>query len=208
VSQGGFGVQRVANRPLFVTVFITSRLVDIDRHARTKQTKRREHSDKQPDLWRRTEVRCTPTNERDRHMKLKSKSGAVLGALIAAALVSASAATLGAITTNSIGAQDTVIASCDTDGITSEYSYAYDEAAEYFEVDTVILGNINVACDGGDLSVALGETPANELTNETDLNIVLVDGPDVDIILDDYTITLTTAVQAEAVTHLAVVISV
>ena len=51
------------------------------------------------------------------NMKIKSKSGAVLGALIAAALVSASAASLGGLNSETLGAESDVVAGCDTNGI-------------------------------------------------------------------------------------------
>lgn len=131
-------------------------------------------------------------------MKIKSKSGAVLGALIAAALVSASAATLGGLTSHTLGANDSVVAACDTDGIGINYTYAYNVTSQWYDVTAVNFTGVNAACDTLDASVSLAGAGAL-LTTQASAGIAVVTG--------GFTITLGTAVQAELVDHAALVIT-
>jgi hypothetical protein len=131
-------------------------------------------------------------------MKIKSKSGAVLGALIAAALVSASAATLGGLNSDTLGANDDVVAACDTNGIDMSYSYAYNAASQWYDVTAVNFTNVNAACDtlSASISLANGTTL---LTTQNAATIAVVTG--------GFTITLGTAVRAELVTSASLIIT-
>lgn len=81
---------------------------------------------------------------------------AVLGAIVAFAIVVASAASLGGLTSDNLGADDAVVASCDTDGVTSSYTSVYNTTGtDGFKVDDVTIGAINDACDGDDMTVTL-----------------------------------------------------
>jgi hypothetical protein len=131
-------------------------------------------------------------------MKIRSKSGAVLGALIAAGLVSASAATLGGLNSDTLGANDDVVASCDTDGIGMSYQYAYNAASQYYEVTAVDFSGVNAACDTLDASVSLANG-TTLLTTEASAGITVTSNA--------FTITLTTPVQAELVTSASLIIT-
>ncbi|MCU1361301.1 MAG: hypothetical protein JWN99_2590 [Ilumatobacteraceae bacterium] len=132
-------------------------------------------------------------------MKLKSKSGAILGALIAAALVSASAATLGGLTSDSLGANDSVVAACDSDGIDIAYTYAYNATSQWYDVTDVNFSGVDPNCDGLDASISLAD-------GTTLLNTTVSTGITVPV-GGTFSITLGTAVQAELVDHAALVIT-
>ena len=73
-------------------------------------------------------------------------------------IVAASAATLGGITSKSVGSDDVAVGSCDTTGVSVSYTYVYNAAAshQHYDVATAIVGGIaSTACDGKDISVTL-----------------------------------------------------
>ena len=82
---------------------------------------------------------------------------AILGGVAAFAIVIGSAATLGGIDSTSLGADDTLVASCDTDGVTSAYTSAYDATISGggYEVASVTIGGIDDGCDGQSMSITL-----------------------------------------------------
>jgi len=144
-------------------------------------------------------------------MKLKSKSGAVLGAVIAAALVSASAATLGGLTTQTLGAETAVVAGCDTNGIDISYATSYNATTQLYEVTAVELLNVDAVCVTQLARVALdGVGPAN-LTATNDMVVPTLSDVDGDTVSDDFVIVLAsnggTNVSAALVLNIAVVIA-
>jgi hypothetical protein len=80
-----------------------------------------------------------------------------LGAGVSAfAAVTASAATLGTILDKDLGAATTVIAACDTNGITLDYTTVYDTSAGAYKVTEALLGGIaNATCEGQSIKVTL-----------------------------------------------------
>jgi hypothetical protein len=81
---------------------------------------------------------------------------AVLGGIIVCALVVAAAASLGGITSASLGADDSVVASCDTNGVTTSYSTTYNTTVTAgFKVNDLTVGGIDDACDGLTMTVTL-----------------------------------------------------
>jgi hypothetical protein len=148
-------------------------------------------------------------------MKIKSKSGAVLGALIAAALVSASAASLGGLTSENLGAESDVVAGCDNDGVDIAYVTDYDEVSQDYEVTGVRLLGLDDACIGQLASVAIDDTSgdgAPVLTEESEELVALsdidgVDGDSDNALLEDFLIVITTPVNAADVFNIAVVIA-
>lgn len=77
----------------------------------------------------------------------------------------ASAATIGGVTDAGVGSGNTVVASCDTDGVSTAYGTAYSSAAPAgYNVTTVSVTGINAACNGKAISVTVaksdGTTPA------------------------------------------------
>ncbi|MBI5087593.1 MAG: hypothetical protein HZB15_01620 [Actinobacteria bacterium] len=148
-------------------------------------------------------------------MKIKSKSGAVIGALIAAGLVSASAASLGGLTSETLGAESDVVAGCDPDGIDIAYVTDYNETTQDYEVIGVRLLGVADTCIGQLASVALDDASgdgAPVLTEESEKLIALSDidgvdqGTDTDV-TDDFLITITSPVNADAVENIALVIA-
>lgn len=81
---------------------------------------------------------------------------AVLGGVLAFALVVGAAASLGGLTSTSLGANDSVVASCDTDGVTSSYSTVYNTTTSAgFKVNDVTVGGVASACADTSMTVTL-----------------------------------------------------
>lgn len=81
---------------------------------------------------------------------------ALLGGVLTFAVVVGMAASLGGITSTSLGADDTVVASCDTDGVTTSYSTVYNTTGTAgYKVDDVTVGGVADACDGKSMTVTL-----------------------------------------------------
>ena len=77
-----------------------------------------------------------------------------------------SAASLGGITADGLGADDTIVASCDTDGVTTSYTTAYNTTGSAgYKVATVTVGGLANACDGKSIEVRL--TGAGSASLET-----------------------------------------
>ena len=67
-----------------------------------------------------------------------------------------SAASLGGITAQGLGADDAIVASCDTDGVTTAYTTAYNTTGSAgYKVATVTVSGLNNACDGAAIEVRL-----------------------------------------------------
>jgi hypothetical protein len=79
---------------------------------------------------------------------------AVLGAS-ALGIGVASAATLGGLSSASLGANDTVVASCDTDGVSIAYSNTYDGTTGRYRTTAVTINGIAAGCNTRTLSVTL-----------------------------------------------------
>lgn len=73
---------------------------------------------------------------------------AVVAALVVGGSVYAAAASLGGITSDAVGADDTAIASCDTDGVTTAYTTGWDAVDQRYEISAVTVGGIANACNG------------------------------------------------------------
>ena len=72
--------------------------------------------------------------------------------------VFAFAASLGGVTTDKLGADDSVVASCDTDGVIVDYDTAYSATDKEYEVTTVNVTGIAAGCAGQTVTVALVES--------------------------------------------------
>jgi hypothetical protein len=107
------------------------------------------------------------------------------------------AATLG-VSSDNLGAGSTVVASCDTDGITADYTAVYSASANAYQVTTVELGGVAATCDTQQVQITLSGA-ANASLNETVATVAQASGAQ--------TITLSAPVAASAVTGLHVVIS-
>ena len=113
---------------------------------------------------------------------------AILGGVLAFALVVGSAASLGGFTSSTLGADDASVISCDTSGVSSSYTTAYDTAPTAgFEVRNVTIGAIDDACDGLPMSItltgaanaSLGSVTQNVPVNAAFTNVVDFSGQNV-----------------------------
>jgi len=108
----------------------------------------------------------------------------------------AMAATLGGITADNLGADASVVASCDTDGVTAAFTVAYDATDARSEVTAVVVAGVDVACAGQNLTVTLTNAANAQLDAAT---VVAAAGSN--------TVTATTPADAEAVANVHIVIT-
>ena len=92
---------------------------------------------------------------------------AILAGLVVFAGVFAMAASLGGVTSTKVGADNTAVTSCDTDGVTTSYATAWDATDKRYEVTSVTVGNVNDACDGETLSVSLTDASGAQIGSGT-----------------------------------------
>ena len=101
--------------------------------------------------------------------------GALAGVTVFAA-VNGSAASLGGVTSGGLGADDSTVVSCDTDGVTTSYTTAYNTTtAAGYKVDDITVTGIADACNGktmkitlvGASNTSLGEVTATVAVNST-----------------------------------------
>jgi len=90
---------------------------------------------------------------------------ALLFGTCAYAIAFASAATIGTVTDAGVGSGNAVIASCDTDGVSTAYGYTYSATTPGYNVTSVNVTNIATpACNNKSISVTVaksdGSTPA------------------------------------------------
>ncbi|MGZ4806761.1 MAG: hypothetical protein ACXV5U_10280 [Ilumatobacteraceae bacterium] len=131
-------------------------------------------------------------------MKRKKVFVAVMGGVLSMGLVGASAATLGTLSGAGLGADDQVVAGCDTDGITVGYTTAYSAAAQTYQVTAVNFTAVNAACNGKAASVSL----RNGTTNLGTTNVASIT-----VAASAFSVTLGSAVTASSVNGLSLVIS-
>lgn len=87
---------------------------------------------------------------------MRKRTGiAVLAALLVFGGVLAMAASLGGITSSAVGADNAVVAACDSDGVSTSYTTAWDATDERYEVSSVTVSGVSDTCDGQTLSVSL-----------------------------------------------------
>jgi hypothetical protein len=89
----------------------------------------------------------------------KNKGFLLAGALgiVAVGGVLASAASIGTVSSNSLGSGVSVVASCDTDGVTVAYTNTYNPANGNYEVTAVTIGGIATDCVGKTLGITLAD---------------------------------------------------
>lgn len=124
--------------------------------------------------------------------------------LVAAGVVSstvfAMAASLGGVTGASLGADSGSSASCDTDGVSTSYTTAYDATDARYEVSAVVVSGINNNCDGKTLALTAAQSGGAALSSGS---IAIPSDP----LTTQVTVTLAAAVSAESLSDLHVVIS-
>lgn len=92
---------------------------------------------------------------------------AVLAGLLVFSGVFAIAASLGGVTSTKVGADNTAVASCDTDGVSSSYTTAWDATDKRYEITSVTVSGVNDACDGQSLSVSLTDSTGAQIGTGT-----------------------------------------
>ena len=92
---------------------------------------------------------------------------AILAGLLVFASVFALAASLGGVTSGKVGADNTTVASCDTDGVTTSYATAWDATNKRYSISSVTVSGVNDACDGETLSVSLTDASGTQLGSGT-----------------------------------------
>jgi hypothetical protein len=88
---------------------------------------------------------------------------ALLVSLVAFGSLYAMATSLGGITSDSVGADSAVVASCDTDGVTAAYVTAWDATDKRYEITSVTVGGVADTCDGRTMSVSLTDTSGAQI---------------------------------------------
>jgi len=127
---------------------------------------------------------------------MRRKLTAIILAALVFSLIAASAASLGGITTSDLGADATVVAACDTDGVTVDYNTSYSPGAPgKYVVDSVAVTKIDAACNGYTIAVTLGDG-TNALGSGSGT-----------VASGAATVPISGGVDAEAVTEIGVVIS-
>jgi hypothetical protein len=77
------------------------------------------------------------------------------------------AASLGGITGGKVGADNTTVASCDTDGVTTSYATSWDATNKRYSVSSVTVGGANDACDGETVSLSITDASGTQLGSGT-----------------------------------------
>lgn len=120
---------------------------------------------------------------------------ALFGALVVTCSV-AMAASLGGLSAQQLGANTTVVAPCDTNGVNLTYTTGYNATAGRYDVTSATVSGIAAACTGQNLALTLADSSFAALGSGT----ATVTGA-------SHTVTFTPTVNAEAVVRAAVVIS-
>jgi hypothetical protein len=132
---------------------------------------------------------------------MKNHRKAALALLMGIAVtgtVGAAAASFNGFDSDSLGSGDSVVASCDTDGIAIEYTTAYDTANAEYEVTAVTFTGVSDDCDTLDWSATLVDGAGDVLEDELGL---------VSLSSNSFSWTLADAVEADQVEGISLVIS-
>ena len=128
---------------------------------------------------------------------MNKKVLAAFGGLAAFGILTASAASLGGLTSSSLGADQTVIAACDSTGINMAYTNAYDATTNAYKTTAVTISNVDPSCATKTYKLTLSD--AVSTVNETSGTVTLTAG--------SQTITLAAAVDSKSITKTALVIT-
>lgn len=125
---------------------------------------------------------------------------AVFLGVVVSATAFGMAASLGGVTARNLGADDSVVASCDTDGVVVSWTTAYNTTGTAgYKVATVTVAGINNACDGQNISVTLTGAASASLQEVT--SVVPVD------VATSHTLAFGSSTLAESVTGVHIVIA-
>lgn len=127
-----------------------------------------------------------------------------LGVVGVAGLSFASAATLGGLSVGSLGADTSIVAACDTNGIGVGFSNGYVAADKSYGVQTVNLTGVADACAAKNVKVTLADASGVSL-GEVSLTNVTLAGTTVDA--KTLAVAFPGAINAASVANVAVVIN-
>lgn len=123
---------------------------------------------------------------------------AVLAGVSLAGVVGASAATLGGLGSTGLGSDNSVVAACDTDGISIAYTTAYNATAQEYQVSAVNFTGVNAACNAKAASVSVRNGTTNlGTTNAASITVTA----------SAFSITLASPVSAASVNGVSLIIS-
>ena len=123
---------------------------------------------------------------------------AAAAGIVAAGAVTASAASLGGVNSNSAGADSAAVATCDSDGIDVDYTMVYSSSSSAYHVDTVELTGVDGACDTLDYYLTISGTGGTALADDTGTVALSGDAMSIDVSAAN--------VDAEAVLNVAIAI--
>lgn len=92
---------------------------------------------------------------------MRKRLTAVVLAVLVFSLIAASAASLGGINQADLGADATLVASCDTDGVVVDYQLSFDFGTGQFDITDVDVSDIDANCNGDDIYVEIGASGAS-----------------------------------------------
>jgi hypothetical protein len=142
----------------------------------------------------------SPSPEEEPRRRRRGVLFALLIGLAAFGLVGAAAASLNGLGGQKLGADDTVVASCDTDGVTLAYTNTYDQPTGMYRVTAVTVSGINTACNTEQMSITLKDAGGNSIgTGTAAVNVTVAPF--------SQTVTIAPTASAKAVVGAAVVIS-
>ncbi len=113
--------------------------------------------------------------------------------------VYAMASSLGGVTSAKVGADNVAVAACDTDGVTTAYTTAWDSTDKLYEITTVTVAAVADVCDGQTLSVSLTNSAGVQIGTGT-LSIPTS-------VATSHAVTLSTAPSAKLTENVHVLIS-
>lgn len=98
---------------------------------------------------------------------MRKRLTAAILAVLAFGLVAASAASLGGVTSSAdLGAETQVVAGCDTDGITIDFTTAYNATTAEFDLATVEIGDLD-GCDTQSIQVEVYDSGGSSIGNDS-----------------------------------------
>ncbi|MCU1344394.1 MAG: hypothetical protein JWL70_660, partial [Acidimicrobiia bacterium] len=114
--------------------------------------------------------------------------------------VTASAASLGGITTSSLGASEATVTSCDTDGVTTAFTPAFDNTAGVgkYTHGAVTVSGLNVACVGQTINVRVRNASTGPDTVSSTGTAVIAAASQL--------VTMTTPIDATVVTGISITV--
>lgn len=102
---------------------------------------------------------------------MKKTIAIAIASISASSAAFAAAATIGGITTTDLGADTTVVASCDSDGINIDFNTAFDAALGIQEVVSVSVTGIDSDCENQTLDVGLTNSAGSSSVNAVQVTV-------------------------------------